>query len=418
VWRNIAVIGVGQTKHGIRRDINAAEMIAEAAWKALEDAELGPEDIDAIAIGNMQGFGGICQAELWSGDLFAAPGKPVLRIATGGTTGGSVAQCGMYQVASGLFDTVLAIGFEKHSDSKEPGATMGLSHVGLANMFHLLANGVDVRTSFAYGGGVGAAAGVSAYQACEYMHRSGCKIEHLDMVAAKSRRNAAKNKYAHLQWPNCTAESLAKHPRFGEIVAYPLRLGHICPASDGASAIVIASEEIARKADRPAWVRGLAACADEENQQAENAQGVSILDTSEQMQCRIAAMKAYRMAGIKNPREEIDVAEIYQPFPHQELMYSERLLLFDDGKAWIPLEEGETEIDGKLPIDPSGGVLSTNAIGSSAMQRVAECALQIMGKAEEHQVPKDVKNAVAHGWGGSTNFTVVTVLGDKPRLRW
>lgn len=417
MWRNIAVIGVGQTKHGRRRDVNAAELIADAAWNAMEDAELAPEDIDAIAIGNMQGFGGICQAELWSGDWFGAPGKPLLRIATGGTTGGSVAQCAMYQVASGLFDTVLAIGFEKHSDSVEPGATMGLAHVGIANMFHLLEMGVDVRTSFAYGGGVGAAAGVSGYQAGNYMRRSGCGIEHLDMVAAKSRSNAAKNKYAHLQWPNCTPDDIANHPKFGQVVAHPLRLGHVCPASDGASAIIVASEERARTAERPAWVRGLASCADEENQQAENAQGVAILDSSEQIQCRIAAMKAYKMAGIKNPREEIDLAEIYQPFPHQELMYSERLFLFDDGKAWIPLEEGETQIDGRLPIDPSGGVLSTNAIGSSAMQRVAECALQIMGKAGEHQVPKDVRNAVAHGWGGSTNFTVVTVLGDTPRLR-
>lgn len=417
MWRNVAIIGVGQTKHGRRRDVNVAEMISEAAWRAIEDAELAPEDIDAIAIGNMQGFGGICQAELSSGDMFGAPGKPLLRIATGGTTGGSVAQCAIYQVASGLFDVVLAIGFEKHSDSKEPGATMGLAHVGLANLFHLLECGVDMRTSFAWGGGVGAAAGVSAYQAASYMRRSGCGVEHLDMVAAKSRSNAAKNEYAHLQWPNCTPDDIANHPRYGKFAAYPLRFGHICPASDGASAIIVASEELARSAERPAWVRGLAACADEENQMAENAQGVAVIDSSEQIQCKVAALKAYRMAGIKNPKKEIDVAEIYQPFPHQELIYSERLLLFDDGKAWIPLEEGETQIDGRLPIDPSGGVLSTNAIGSSAMQRVAECALQIMGKAGEHQVPKDVRNAVAHGWGGSTNFTVVTVLGDTPRLR-
>ncbi len=411
MWRNVAVIGVGQTKHGRRRDVNTAEMISEAAWRAIEDAEIAPEDVDAIVIGNMQGFGGICQAELWAGDWIGAPGKPVLRVATGGTTGGSVAQAAMYSVISGLYDVVLAIGFEKHSDSKEPGATTGLAHVGLANLFYMFNYGAPMRALFALSGGVGAAAGVSSYQAMFYMHRSGCRIEHYDMVAAKSRRNAAKNEYAHLQWPNCTPDDIAKTP----MVAYPLRFGHICPASDGASAIIVASEEIARRVDRPAWVKGLAACADEENQMGENAQGVGILDTSEQLQCRIAAMKAYEMAKIRNPREEIDVAEIYQPFPHQELMYAEKLMLFDDGKAWIALEEGETEIDGRIPIDPSGGVLSTNAIGSSAMQRVAECALQIMGKAGKHQVPKDVKNAVAHGWGGSTNFTVVTVLGDAPR---
>ncbi len=411
--RNAAIIGCGQTKHtSKRRDVSQAELVEEAAYKAMEDAQVTPDEVDAIVVGNMQGFGGVAQPEEWIGDWIGAPGKPVIRIATGGTTGGSVGQAAYYPVASGLHDVVLAVAWEKHSDSKEAGATTGLAHVAIGNMFHALNYGLDFRNLLATAA-VGGAAGVAVYQARFYMHRSGCSIEHFDMVAAKARRNAAKNKYAHLQWPNCTPEDVAKT----EMIAYPFRYGHICPASDGASAIVVAEENIAiKKAKRPAWYKGLASFSDEENQmQSENYGGVGVLDPSEQMGCRISAKKAYEMAGIKDPKQEIDLAEIYQPFPSQELLFSEKLGLFDEGKAWMALEKGETDINGRIPLDLSGGVISTNAIGSSALQRILECALQIMGKAEEHQAPKKVRNAVAHGWGGNTNYITVTVLGDSPR---
>jgi len=410
--RNVAIIGCGQTKHtSKRRDVNIAEMVSEAVYNALEDAQVSPREVDAFVVGNMQGFGGIAQPEQWLGDSIGAPGKSVIRIATGGTTGGSVGQGSYYTVASGLHDVVVAVAWEKHSDSREAGATTGLLHVGLGNFFHAASYGLSLKNLVATSA-VGAAAGVAVYQAVFYMHRSGCSIEHFDMVAAKARRNAAKNKYAHLQWPGCTPEDIAGT----EIIAYPFRYGHICPASDGASAIVVAEESLARKkARQPAWFKGLAAFSDEENQlQSENFGGVGVLDPSEQKGCWMSATKAYKMAGIKDPQREIDMAEVYQPFPSQELIFAERLGLFDEGTAWMALEKGETDIDGRMPLDPSGGVNATNAIGSTALQRILECALQIMGKAEEHQVPRKVSNAVAHGWGGVTSYITVTVLGDSP----
>lgn len=411
--RNAAIIGCGQTKHSSRRrDVNLPELVEDAVYNALEDAQLTINEVDAFVVGNMQGFGGIAQPEQWIGDWIGAPGKPVLRIATGGTTGGSVGQGGYYAVASGQYNVVLAVAWEKHSDSKEAGATTGLTHVGMGNLFHALKYGLSLKNLIATTA-VGAAAGVAVYQARFYMHRSGCGIEHLDMVAAKARRNAAKNKYAHLQWPNCRPEDIAKT----DMIAYPFRYGHVCPASDGASAIVVASEEIAKKkCKQPAWFKGLASYSDEENQlQSENFGGVGVLDPSEQMGCRVSAKKAYKLAGITDPKKEIDLAEIYQPFPSQELIFSEKLGLFDEGQAWKGLEKGETDINGRIPISVSGGVNATNAIGSSALQRILEAALQIMGKAGEHQVPKKVHNAVAHGWGGVTNYVTVTVLGDSPR---
>jgi len=411
--RQVAIIGCGQTKHSSRRrDVSVAELVAEAVYNALADAGMTMKEVDGIVCGNMQGFGGVAQPDLWLGDWVGANNKQVIRIATGGTTGGSVGQGALYAVASGRFDVALAVAWEKHSDSKEAGATTGLMHVGAGNLFLALNYGLSLKNLIATTA-VGAAAGVAVYQARCYMHRSGCTIEHLDMVSAKARRNAAKNPYAHLQWPNCQPEDIAKT----EIVAYPFRYGHICPASDGASCIVVAEEKIARKkCKQPAWLKGLASYSDEENQlQSEGYGGVGVIDPSEQMGARMSAKKAYSMAGIVDPKKEIDLAEIYQPFPSQELIFSERLGLFDEGTAWRYMEKGETDIQGRIPISVSGGVNATNAIGSSALQRILESALQIMGKAGEHQAPKKIKNAIAHGWGGVTNYITVTVLGDSPR---
>ncbi|MFN3383392.1 MAG: thiolase domain-containing protein [Archaeoglobaceae archaeon] len=412
--RRVAIIGCGQTKHGRRTDVNQAEMVSEAVWNAIDDAGIGIDDIEAFAVGNMQGFGGIAHPDLIFSEYIGAVGKPMQRVATGGTVGGAVAHLGYYMVASGMYDVVLATAWEKHSDSAEPGATTGLLHVAFANLSYMFKLGMDMR-SFAIMGLAGAAAGISAYQAAQYLFRSGCKIDHYDMVAAKARRNAAKNKYAHLRWPNCKPEDIAKT----EMLIWPMRFGHICPASDGASAVIFASEDVVKKLGikEVAWILSVAAFADEENDQGESYQGTGVLDYSEQIGCVLSAKKAYERAGIENPRKEVDMAEIYSAFPHQELMFSERLGFFDEGTAWKALEEGVTEIDGDFPITPSGGVLATNAIGSSGLQRVLECALQIMNKAEEHQVPKDVRIAVAHAWGGQTQFNTVTVLSDKPK-RW
>jgi acetyl-CoA C-acetyltransferase len=144
--KKVAIIGCGQTKHGIRTDVSQAEMVSEAVWRAIEDAGIGVEDVDAFAVGNMQGFGGIAHAEMLFADYIGAYGKPVQRVATGGTVGGSIAQLAYYQVASGMFDVVVAVGWEKHRDSAEPGATTGLLHVMFANYSYMLKKGMSMRT--------------------------------------------------------------------------------------------------------------------------------------------------------------------------------------------------------------------------------------------------------------------------------
>lgn len=405
--RDVAVVGVGLSKHvSKRRDVNMAELVWEAVSAAYEDTGLAPRDVDAIVTGNMPTFEGINLPELWGAGHWGAYKKPVLRITTGGTTGGSVGHGAFYAVASGLYDTVMAIAFEKQSDGD---STTGLNTVVLADVAALLNYGVDPSLLLAFGGG---ATGIAVYQASSYMKSSGCTMHHLDKVSVLCRTNAAKNPYAHLKEAGLTPEDVAKTP----LMQYPLRFGHVCPATDGACVMILTTGEKAKKlTDRPAYIRSVASCSEEGALIGIAGAGTLNVDPCRQEGCKVAAAQAYKHAGIKDPRREIDLAEPYAPFAHQLLMFYERLQLCDEGEAPAILDSGSMELDGELPVCPSGGVLSTNAIGASALERIAEAALQVMGKAGERQAKKEVHKAVAHGWGGLVNLNVVAVLADTPR---
>jgi acetyl-CoA C-acetyltransferase len=410
--RNVAIVGVGYCPVFVskRNDVSIPEMISEAIHNAYLNCGLTPEDVDAFTFGNMHTFEGVNMPHLWSIDHLTALSKPVMRIATGGTTGMSAFHCAYYHVASGLYDVVMTITFEKHSEGD---AQVGLAGIITPEIMTMLSLGIDLTGGSGMGGLGGGSAGGISFQATSYLHHSGAGIEHIDAEAALERRNAAKNPYAHLKDPECTAEKIAQTP----IVSYPIRYGHICPTTDGATVCILASEEkAARIADKAAWIHAVANCTTDAT--TGNLIEGLITDPAEQMSCQLAAKKAYERAGIEDPRKEIDLVEIYDGFAHQTLMFLEKLGMCEVGEAHKMLERGETEIDGRLPVNASGGVVSTNSIGTSALNRVTECALQIMGKAEGgHQVPKKVRKALAHGWGGLMQYNTVTILGDAPLKR-
>ncbi len=121
----------------------------------------------------------------------------------------------------------------------------------------------------------------------------------------------------------------------------------------------------------------------------------------------------YRQAGISDPRREIDAVEMYVPFSWYEPMWLENLGFADEGEGWKLTEAGVTELDGDLPVNPSGGVLSTNPIGASGMIRFAEAALQVRGQAGEHQV-EGARRALGHAYGGGAQFFSMWLVGSEP----
>jgi acetyl-CoA C-acetyltransferase len=358
----------------------------------------------------MPAFEGVNLPELWMGDHMAAKNKPMLRVTTGGTTGGSVTIAGYYAIASGLYDTVLAVGFEQQSCGD---TALGLGTVALGEITIYPELGYDyarMRTNL----GAGAAIGVASYQAMNYMRRSKATEEDLARVVVQNRRNAAKTWWTHLKMPTITIEDVLDTP----YISYPLRFGMVCPTSDGACAILFTTEEKAKQiADIPVYVNGVASVSNEPAIMGVDCGGAGQVDPCEQLSAMKSAELAYAQAGISFPNKEIDYVEVYAPFPNQELMWVERLGIFEENMAPEAYKNGITAWNGELPVNCSGGVNSTNAIGASAMERPAEAALQIMGKAS-NQVPKTVHTAMGHGWGGAINLITHVVMSDEPQRKW
>jgi acetyl-CoA C-acetyltransferase len=182
--------------------------------------------------------------------------------------------------------------------------------------------------------------------------------------------------------------------------------------------MLFTTEEKAKNmTDIPVYVNGVASVANEPGILGYGGSGAGQLDPSEQLGAQRSGDLAYKQAGISFPRKEIDYAEVYSPFPNQELMWVEKLGLFETNTATEMYKNGVTAPNGELPVNCSGGVNSTNAIGASAMERPAEAALQIMGKAS-NQVPKTVHTAIGHGWGGTVNLITMMVMADQPARKF
>ncbi|MFW9881266.1 MAG: hypothetical protein ACFFG0_50015 [Candidatus Thorarchaeota archaeon] len=412
--RQVAIISAGFSEHASKRsDVNMAELVSEAVNNCLKKVpSLCLKDIDAYVNGNMPSFEGANLPELWMTDWLGARNKPLLRVTTGGTTGGSVGIASYYSVAAGLpgIDTVLAVAFEQQSQGD---TSIGLSSVALGEISVLNTLGLpyEYLTRIMSAGG---AIGLASYQAANYMYKSKIREEDLARVVVQNRRNAAKTWWSHLKMPNLTIEEVLDTP----YISYPLRYGMVCPASDGACAVLFTTEEKAKDlCDIPVYVNGVSSVAHESVVIGYDATGSAQLDPSEQLGAMKSSDIAYNQAGISFPRKEIDYAEVYSPFPNQELMWVEKLGLFEENTAPDMYENEVTALNGELPICCSGGVNATNAIGASALERPAVAALQIMGKAS-NQVPKTVHTAIGHGWGGMLNLCTMMVLSDQQQRKW
>ena len=369
-----AVIGIGQTKHAsARKDLSIAGLVREAAVRALDDAQLSWADIDAVVIGKAPDmFEGVMMPELYLADALGAAGKPMLRVHTAGSVGGSTAIVAAHLVQAGIHRRVLTVAFEKQSDSDPMWA-------------------LTVKVPFQLPV-VAGAGGYFAPIVRSYIRRSGAPADVGIKVAVKDRQNALRNPYAHLHIEDISVEKVATSPMLWD----PIRYLETCPSSDGACAMVLGDESAGRRAPSPpAWVVATAM-----RSEPTMFAGRDQVNPRAGQEC---ARDLYRQAGISDPRRQIDVAEVYVPFSWFEPMWMENLGFAAEGDGWKMTESGATALDGELPINPSGGVLSSNPIGASGMLRFAEAALQVRGQAGEHQVD-GARVALGHAYGGGSQF--------------
>ncbi|MEX2459676.1 MAG: thiolase domain-containing protein [Actinomycetota bacterium] len=380
-----AVIGVGQTKYSAARDdVSMPGLVREAALRALEDAGLSFADIDAVVLGKAPDvFEGVMMPELFLADALGAAGKPMFRVHTAGSVGGSTALVAASLVQGGIHERVLTVAFEKQSESDTMWA---------------LAPKIPFNPPVVAGAG-----GYFAPHIREYIRRTNAP-DHIGMkVAVKDRLNALKNPYAHLQIPDISLESVMASPMLWD----PIRYLETCPSSDGACAMVLASEDAATRAPNPpAWIHATA-------MRSEPIAVAGRDEVSPQAGLDCAA-DLYGQAGITDPRSEIDVVEMYVPFSWYEPMWLENLGFAEEGGGWKMVDDDATTLEGELPVDPSGGVLSSNAIGASGMIRFAEAALQVRGMAGEHQVD-GARIGMGHAYGGGSQFFAMWIVGrEKP----
>ena len=383
--RKVAVVGAGMTKFMRRAQETPRELAYQATRMALDSCEMTLEDIDSVALGTApDAFDGVHMKGEYLSDGAGAWNKPYMRCYVGGGTGVFAAIQGWYHVASGLFDTCLVVCEEKMSSCKPHPQGAFLTIFDHTTERALMPNLVWIF----------------ALEMNRYMTVHGLDKKDIAQVAVKNKRNALDHPCAQLA-ADITVEDVLN----SEVLAWPVQRLDISPTSDGAVAIVMAAEHVAKRiTDKPVWVRGVGWSLDTAYWTNRDLYYPKYVES--------AARMAYDMAGIKEPRKEIHVVEPYDPFDYKELHHQEGLLLCNKGEAPRLTADGVTARDGDLPVCPSGGMLGVgNPIAAAGLMKVSEIFWQVRGEAGKRQVPGQPRTGLAQSWGDLMQVGCVVVLG-------
>lgn len=377
----VAIVGVAQTRFAPKRpDVNYGEMAYEAISQVLKDTGLAlPGDIDSAIS---------CSHDIWDGQTISDIGitdvigghlRAEEKMAMDGSTA-------VFYGAVGIL-------------SGECSCTLIMAHTKMSQTNRNIVNNVAFDPIYTRMLGFDFTS-AAALQARRYMYKYGITREDAARVVVKNLANAKRNPFAS-QSGDLTVADVLSSPA----VAPPLHKLDIAPDTDGAVALILASEERARKiTDKPVWILGVGTCYD--------AHYLGDRDLADNFALERAAGRAYAMAGIKNPRRSVDLAEVGDEFSYQELLWLEGLGLCDRGEAGRFTASGATAIGGKTPVNASGGLLSGVPANVAGLNRVAEAVLQLRGEAGERQV-KGANIAIAQGHTGFCGqHQCVVVLGN------
>lgn len=378
----VAIVSVAQTKFVPKRaDVNPEELAYEAISKVLQDTKLDiGKDIDNKIS---------CSQDIWDGQTISDIGITDVigghlqneeKMAMDGST---AVYYGAVGILSGEFDCTLLLAHTKMSQTKRN----VVNNVAFEPIYTRML-GLDFTSA-------------GALQAARYMYKYGITREQVAAVVVKNLANAKLNPNAHNGGDYTIADVLSS-----PVLASPLHALDVSPDTDGAVAMILASEKKARKiTDKPVWIKGIGNCYD--------AHYPGDRDLADCMSLQKAAAAAYKMAGIKKPRKEIDFVELGDDISYQELLWLEGLGLCERGEAGRMIESGITALKGKLPVNPSGGLLGGVPANVAGLNRVAEAVLQLRGEAAGYQV-KNPKIALAQGHTGFCGqHQCVIVLGTE-----
>ena len=403
----VAIIGVGHTKFGRLQDKGLMDLLSDASLKAIEDSNTSDKDFDSVYVGAMSpatfnNLSGIASALVDRMSLLPAAAD---HIKNGPASGSSAIKAGFQAIASGMSDLVLVVGGEKMTHITTPGFVTS----NVATLTH-------PEAERKHGVSLPALAGLLTRA---YLEKYNAKLEWISDIAIKNHKNGALNPNAHFQrtledfmksaidkgkgnWDNI--HEFLKDDDRNPIIADPLRLFHVCPISDGAAALVLCNAEKAKQySDTPILISGVGQATD-----------THIVFEREDLTTlkalKIASNIAYKMA--KKTPEDIDVAELHDAFEILEAVQSEDIGFFKKGEGAKAAHEGLTEIGGKIPINPSGGLKARgHPLGATGVAQVVELVWQLRGEAGKRQV-EGAKTGITCNFGGFGN-NIISILVER-----
>jgi acetyl-CoA C-acetyltransferase len=387
----VGVLGTYQSNFKTREvDKTFAEQAQGAALGVLDASNMNPDDVDAIVFSLAPtAFMGVADADRWCIDHIFGAGKPMMRVHTGGATGGSAVHAANSLVRSGIFRSVMIVGAERISET--PDAQKVLNQI--FDPFYEKEMPLQTITTV-------------AMMANAYMQRHGVKQEDLAHLVVRQRRSAMNNPHAHLKG-EITIDDVMASP----MISYPLKLFDCCPRSSGSAAMIIGNMDMVRKhQSHPAFINGTGGVSDS-NWIGDRIVPTAHADFIDWKLMRVAGAECFRRAGIDDPINQIQVAEVYDAFSIQGLTQLEQLGFCSSGTAFRLERENAWDVNGAVAVCPSGGTLCSNPIAVSGLVRAIEAANQVMGTAGGHQVA-NVHNAVATSVGGIAQFLNCTVFGN------
>ena len=391
--RQVAVVGAGMTRFGKHQDRSMKDLAREAVENALRAAGIEKEAIEAAAVGNAVA-GLITGQECIRGQVvlreMGIGGIPVINTENACASSSTAFHLAWLYVASGMYDTVLAVGMEKlfHPDKKKTFNAIGSAiDLELADEFARQMSGEQ-----AAGAGESRSVFMDYYAnlARAHMARHGTTREQFARVAAKNHTNGSLNPHAQFQTPRTVEDILA-----APLIAEPLTRMMCSPIGDGAAAVVVTTAEKARRLTaKPVYVR--ASIVASSQQHAADEPGI----------VTNAAQKAYKMAGI-GP-EEVRVVEVHDATAPAELIVYEELGLCRVGEGGKMIDDGVTKLGGRVPVNPSGGLLAKgHPVGATGVAQICEIFWQLRGEAGKRQVPGARVGLTENGGGVLGNENAV-----------
>ena len=376
----VGIVGIYQTKYEPRKFFDSyPEMVFEVCSKVLEEAGRKMEDMDQIITNSQDFWDGRTISNRTVSEACGSVLRAESKVAMDGTF--AVFYAAM-RLLSGCYDSCLLVSHCKMSE--------GSPHLINNAMFDPLYQrilGFDELST-------------CAMQARRYMYKYGITEEQCARVSVKNLGNGKRNPFTHRAMDLTVGQVMSSR-----MLANPIKELDAYPLTDGACAMILAAEDRAKKWTRsPVWITGIASRLD--------SYYLGDRDLAEVASLTAAAKKAYQMAGITHPRKEIDLVELSDYYSYQELLWLEGMGFCKRGEGGKMLEKGITAMDGELPVNPSGGILSGNPVTVAGTIRVAEAALQLMGRAGQRQVD-GAERALAQGHCGPCGQGQCVVILEK-----